>query len=196
MITNVSKVVLSPAELALAANPEVILTKNAVIDKVYSLFGGLASQYSQALVPDLLRREGIFDANAKISRGEKYEGMPWVMLDYPRAFNHAMGCLAIRTFFWWGHGFSIKSQFAGEWAYKAELSIKSNAGFLDTWQVGWTNDPWNLKIPNDEWVPVGQNEPAYQWLIAARCYRVDQWEIIDEIFPAAFQLLLNLFGEE
>ena len=39
-----SKVTLSPEEWALVSNPDIILTKNAVIDKVYHLLGMAAEQ--------------------------------------------------------------------------------------------------------------------------------------------------------
>jgi hypothetical protein len=50
---------------------------------------------------------------AKISRGENYLGLPYLVLDYPRNFA-PNNIFAIRTFFWWGKLFSTTLHFSGE----------------------------------------------------------------------------------
>lgn len=191
--TNAPKVVLSPAELALAQNADIILTKNALIDKVYHLFGQLAGLYAQASLPQPLRQAEICGANPKISRGEKYEELPWVMLDYPRAFNHQRGCFAIRTFFWWGHGFSIRGQFTKEWAAKAAATIARQQGIVNTWHTGWTHDPWNLRLPNELWLAYNHQVEDHPWLMLAQGNPINYWHNIEKAYPGAFQTLLNLF---
>jgi hypothetical protein len=84
-----AKVTLSPKELELVNNADWILTKNAVIGKVYELFG----QLSEYIVAELakhpsLTEQGIDFRSPKISKGEQYEGLPWVMLDHPRHFTN------------------------------------------------------------------------------------------------------------
>ena len=53
-----------------------------------------------------------FTASPKISKGENYSGLPYVVLDYPRFFNES-GFGAIRTMFWWGNFFSITLHVSG-----------------------------------------------------------------------------------
>src|SRR5471030_2477872 len=97
-----AKVMLSPKEQELVLNTDWILTKNAVIQKVYALFGLLSASYQTMMetcpVPN---REEVLLRSPKISKGEQYEGLPWVMLDYPRHYL-AADSFGIRTFFWWG----------------------------------------------------------------------------------------------
>ena len=94
-----TKVTLSPKELELVNDTGWILTKNAIIAKVYALFGQLSEQYGTALEqhPYLLQGETSF-RSPKIAKGEQYEGLPWVMLDHPRCFTGS-DTFAIRSFF-------------------------------------------------------------------------------------------------
>ena len=115
--TNVE---LSKNELELVTSSEVILTKNRIIEKVYLLFGSLSEEYrrllqahSSKLAPE------VFQQSPKISRGEQYLGLPYVMLDYPRIFSKD-DVFAIRSFFWWGNHFSIRLQLSGKYLQMAQ----------------------------------------------------------------------------
>lgn len=50
--------------------------------------------------------------HGKLSRGENYLGLPYLILDYPAKFQQD-GILAIRTMFWWGNFFSITLHISG-----------------------------------------------------------------------------------
>ena len=82
-----AKVRLSSKEQELVMNADWILTKNAVIQKLYTFYGQLSEQYQMLIqqCPPLANEEACSVA-PKISKGENYEGLPWVMLDYPRYF--------------------------------------------------------------------------------------------------------------
>ncbi len=86
-----ANVKLSKDELELVTNAELILTKNRIIQKVYELFGELSIAYRE-LSKDL--DEDLLHIPPKISKGENYLGLPWVMLDYPRNFHVMMYLLS------------------------------------------------------------------------------------------------------
>lgn len=123
-----SKLMFSDAELQMAGNSSVILTKNAIISKVYDLFGGLGRTLFTLAQPAAAAEPEIFGRLPKISRGENYAGMPWVMLDYPRCFNDKNGHFAFRVFFWWGHYFLVQWHVSG--AYAAPMASQAAAGRL------------------------------------------------------------------
>ncbi|MBS1566792.1 MAG: hypothetical protein JST39_20575, partial [Bacteroidetes bacterium] len=102
---DASKIQLSGDEWQLVQNSDWILTKHAVIDKVYTMFGEIAATMQTELANDPAFPAELLKNAPKISKGEQYRRMPWVVLDYPRVFSkeHTM---AIRHFFWWGHYFS------------------------------------------------------------------------------------------
>lgn len=102
-----TKIHLSKIERQLIQNKEWILTKQSIINKVYLLFGEVLFVYKKILEKE---RASIFNfyknTNGKISKGENYLELPYVMLDYP-AFFTKENIFAIRTMFWWGNFFSV-----------------------------------------------------------------------------------------
>src|SRR5580698_8612281 len=96
-----TKIKLSAHELMIAQDAGLILTKNAIIQKTIGLFSNLAENMQIELVKTKLPEE-IKITEPKISKGENYKGLPYVILDYPRSFGKE-NIFAIRTFFWWGN---------------------------------------------------------------------------------------------
>lgn len=59
----------------------------------------------------------------KISRGENYNGLPYLILDYPKHFTRE-NSLAFRTLAWWGHDFCCSLLLFGQvWDSKREKLI-------------------------------------------------------------------------
>jgi hypothetical protein len=120
-----TKIQFLPAEMELVSSPDIILTKNAILQKIKSFLEELLpkqhailQEYSSHLPEEPLR------ISPKISRGENYKGLPWLVLDNPRYFQHN-NIFAIRTMFWWGNFFSITLHLSGN--NKTEL-LKTIAG--------------------------------------------------------------------
>ena len=129
---------LSTEEIALAANADVLLTKNRIIEAVYQMFGRLADTYRNGVIqlPHTLTRQ-----HPKISRGENYLGLPWVILDYPRNFTNP-DVFAARTMFWWGNYVSLQLLLKG-----ACLQMLNASKMLDTlpgaeWFFCIGSTPW------------------------------------------------------
>jgi hypothetical protein len=109
-----AKIHLSAVETELIQNKEWILTKHVIIHKVYRLFGELNEIYKQISEQEEIHLQELYkNAGGKISKGENYEGLPYVMLDYPALFSRE-NIFAIRTMFWWGNFFSITLHTSGE----------------------------------------------------------------------------------
>lgn len=109
-----AKIQLSGLEMELVNNTEWIFTKQLIIKKVYQLLGQLHDDYKKVVekqkpyLPKMLLQPG-----GKISKGENYQGLPYVILDYPALFNKE-NIFAVRTMFWWGNFFSISLHLSGE----------------------------------------------------------------------------------
>ena len=121
-IMQQTKIQFLQAELELVLSPDIILTKNAILQKIKSFFEEvqpkqqeILSMYSSRLPMEVLK------ISPKISRGENYKGLPWLVLDNPRHFEHK-NIFAIRTMFWWGNFFSVTLHISGR--YKNDLSEK------------------------------------------------------------------------
>jgi len=102
--------------MELLNNSEWILTKNKIVKKAQRLF----EEVQQNIVDYVGAEPGIFprqvlDSSAKISKGENYLGLPWLMLDYPRHFKKE-NIFAIRTMFWWANFFSTTLHLSGAYS--------------------------------------------------------------------------------
>ncbi len=144
-----AKVMLSTKELELVTDAGWILTKNQIIDKVYKLFGTLHENYTFLLENNAPEKDwGISFQSPKISKGEQYEGLPWVMLDHPRYFA-GKDSLAIRSFFWWGNFYSITLQVSGACQQKLAPSIQQY--FMNAQKDSAAYKQWYLSISDDPW---------------------------------------------
>ncbi len=136
-----SKIHLSSTELDLVCNAEIILTKNTIIRKTISLFEEIQYIMVKEAKPGAVNP---FSVSPKISKGENYLGLPYVVLDYPRLSAVNNLCF-IRTMFWWGHFFSSTLQLSG--TYKKLFAGKIIASYDllsdNHYFIGINTDPWH-----------------------------------------------------
>ena len=97
-----AKIHLSAEEAELIDNTEWILTKHRVIEKVYQVFGQINERMKNELSGFDHLTGDIQCLNGKISRGENYRLLPYIILDYPSYFKKN-NIFAVRTMFWWGN---------------------------------------------------------------------------------------------
>jgi hypothetical protein len=158
MMVGAAKITLSNKELELVCNTDWIFTKHIIIQKVMLLFGDavplLEDQLEQA--KEYLPKE-IFISRAKISKGENYQQLPYVMLDYPRCFDKN-DTLAVRTFFWWGNFFSITLQLAGKYKQAFEQNIADGFKYLQQqdYYICIHNTPWQHDFTGNNYLPVNE----------------------------------------
>src|SRR5205085_4109033 len=96
----------------------------------------------------------IASSGYKVSKGEKYQGMPYVMLDYPRIFGKEH-LLAIRILFWWANFYSVtlhvKGRYLGSIRQKLfASSLFTDAGFL----ISFSGDEWNHDLQHEDYIPL------------------------------------------
>ena len=120
-----TKIRLSAKEMELVTNADWILTKNGIIDKGKTLFGELQEELIAHLktISSLLPVD-VTRIPPKISKGENYNGLPYLILDYPRIFDK-QNIFAIRTLFWWGNFFSITLHLGGVHKDEYEKNVYS-----------------------------------------------------------------------
>jgi hypothetical protein len=188
-----SKIVLSDADWGFAASPDFILTKNRVIEAVYEMFGSLAMSYVPSAEPLRAVYPEALAVPPKISRGEQYEGMPWVMLDYPRFFSEEHGHFAIRSFFWWGHFFSIQLHLSGQYAQSALGTLQHLQ--QQGWIAGATTQPWSHQLPNSQWTSLYEieNKKPTEKVFgkAAKKIPISQWALAPDFFTSHYGQIVD-----
>lgn len=151
---NGAKIQLSSPELEFVTDTKWILTKNSIIAKLVEGLAGLSELYRPiwegAVLPG-----GPYPTSPKVSKGENYKGLPWIVLDYPRIFGRE-DVLAVRTLFWWGHYFSVTLHLKGRHkdallpGLRARISLLADAGFY----ICVSEDEWRHELATDNYVPL------------------------------------------
>jgi hypothetical protein len=151
-----AKIKLSEEELLLVQNASVILTKNAVMQKAISLFGMLAEDMNATLEKASIPEE-VKMTTPKISRGENYKGLPYVILDYPRLFTYE-NIFAVRTMFWWGNYFSITLHLKGIYKDMYQAAINESSSLLAEKQfnICMSSDQWRHELEGDNYISLSR----------------------------------------
>ncbi|GAB4092681.1 hypothetical protein GCM10028786_16080 [Flaviaesturariibacter terrae] len=168
--------------MELMCNAGVILTKNRILYGIRRLLEGLEAQMQSAVYlgqPGPLAEA--FTASPKISKGENYLGLPYLVLDYPRSFD-SRSILAVRTLFWWGHSFSSTLHLAGAWKELLAPEIIAAYPVLskNNYFIGVNEeDPWQHHFEEDNYRAIAlMSEGAF----SDRVERADHLKIAAE-FP-------------
>jgi hypothetical protein len=203
-MTEKTKITLSAKELELVCNKEWILTKQIIIGKVCLLFGQLAATMQSYLInkADAVPYE-VKAVSPKISKGENYLGLPYVMLDYPRFFTRD-ATLAIRTFFWWGNFFSINLQMSGKYMQAATTSLKRNFGFLqqNNYSICINTAPWHHHFETDNYVSINNlTETSFAAILSresfikiAKQINLQHWDAAGQFLEYHFNEMVMLLG--
>ncbi len=163
-----------------------ILTKNSVMEKVVGMMAELSEAYKD------LWAGSVEPGNAKISRGENYLGLPWVILDYPRIFGR-QDVLAIRTMFWWGHPFSVTLHLKGRYQALYLPVIERRRGQLAAagFHMAIGEDEWRHEFAAGNYAPIGEVGDigaSRPFLKLSAAVALDRW-------PAAPRSMESLFEE-
>ena len=196
-----TKIQLLPAEMELVSSPAIILTKNAILQKIKSFLEEI-----QLKQQDIIREyslqlpEEILKISPKISRGENYKGLPWLVLDHPRHFEHN-NIFAIRTMFWWGNFFSItlhlsginKNQFLKKIAPAISL-LADNDFYIYAGQQEWEHDFDSNTYKKLSLLPISELEKIFSgnnFLKLAIRFPIDSLKAIENKLCRNYELLVK-----
>jgi hypothetical protein len=199
-----TKIRLSEQELELLNNSAWILAKNSIILKTRNLLENLAIDMDQVLRN---AENDFFDkiphSTPKVSKGENYQGLPYLVLDYPRTFVKN-DIFAIRTFFWWGKFFSITLHLSGNFKSQFEANLNNSIGYLkdNGFYVCSSENQWdhhfektnytNLQELSDEEIKRLFTENAF--LKIAKRLPLQDWNEIEEILLKNFKAIIKLLN--
>lgn len=147
-------------EMELVQNSNWILTKRRIVDKVCLMFGMLADEYDLFLTKKINQSDSlpseVLVIPPKISKGENYQGLPYVVLDYPRYFDKK-NIFAVRTFFWWGNFFSSTLQLKGKYKNQTMPIIASNYSLFkkNNYYISTGSDEWDFRFNKKNLTPLG-----------------------------------------
>ena len=201
---DATKIRLSSEEAALITRSDWILTKNNILIKVKKLLESLQTAQKELYLPFFLQDPIFNPQQPKISRGENYQGLPYLVLDYPRCFNKE-DVLAIRTMFWWGKFFSVTLHLGGK--YKSAFSDKLITKFFSLQSLGFyccvNADPWEYHFESDNYVSLQNldlhrfgsiiNENTFTKISAK--IPLDKWDQADSMLMEYYRQLLLVISQ-
>src|SRR6185295_12255561 len=155
-MSDQTKIQLSPFEMNLLNNSEWILTKNLIVKKAQRLLEQVQENIWQHVKKNCVDLPyEVISISPKISKGENYRGLPWLMLDYPRFFEKEK-VFAIRTMFWWGNFFSTTLHLSGE--YKERYNSAIARAYRDISQNEFCtcihDEQWHHHFEKENYLPV------------------------------------------
>lgn len=178
-------------------NADVILTKNSILQKTVSLLAGVQEHLLQE------GQQQHLPSSPKISRGENYRGLPYVVLDYPRIAS-GNDLFFIRSLFWWGHFFSSTLQLAGHYKeIHLERLAASHAALAEKgYSVGIGSDPWQHHFTPLNYQKIAVLSPAAFYEVLqqaphikiAASWPLSEWERAAMYLTASWKFLYRLIA--
>jgi len=198
MPTN-AKLTLSDHELAIASNADWILTKHSVIDTVYNLFGAQVPVIKEIFLSSRDFPQEVIESSPKISRGEQYLRLPYVVLDYPRVFQK-QEIFTLRTFFWWAGFISVTLHLSGKYknllkSYLFSDTIKERDIYCcisdDPWAHHFRQDNFQLchELSKQERIRIFEEK---DFLKLAMQYPLSEWNQMSKHLAGAYARLAGL----
>ncbi len=143
---------LDTKELTYISDQDFLTTKFVITQKIIRLLVEAENLLKSEIQKSHLEFPDHFiQKTGKISKGENYRNLPYVVLDYPRYFRQDE-VFAFRTMFWWGNYFSSTLHVQGEWLEKYKRNIINNlTNEADETLICINQSPWEYHDKNDNY---------------------------------------------
>lgn len=206
MALQVTQLDFSESDLLLVGNSDFFRRKKMITDQIIAAFHSLpgvilpSGKSAMEFLP-----AGVFSLPAKISRGENYKGLPWIVLDYPRLFEKN-NVFAFRTLFWWGNYISITLHLSGSRLESLRKNILSNTRLICGSYLFISNgmDEWNHDVMSGayssckEWK---EKDDTFKRLVAdpeflklARIIPLEDWKSFHEQAAQTYDLYFRILS--
>jgi len=150
--------------------------------------------------PSLISPPQTFTKNGKISRGENYRKLPYLILDYPRKFGPD-SIFAFRVMFWWGNHFSATLHLDGKDLESYRIPFLKNYSrlFDKGFFICVNKDPFEYHFGEDNYQSLEQADPDKidgivkrgTFLKLSRKLAIREWEKLPAYSRETFELLLD-----
>lgn len=188
---------LSDKEILLLEDKDFLLTKSKVLDKIYQLLEITRNELKEiAEDPEFNFPEGISLSTGKISKGENYRNLPYMVLDYPALFS-AENVFVYRTMFWWGNFFSTTLHLEGTSLNRYRCILSDNLDNLlhNKIYLGVGDSPWQYHYGKDNYVRLSKNHRDFiadcKFLKLSRKIQLKDWKKLPGFATDFFKLLLS-----
>jgi len=155
-----TKIILSADELSAVMDRSFFEKKSRITNKIYEAFAQVVKTANeQKIFSGIVFPQGTDFSTGKISKGENYIGLPYLLLDFPRNFK-GDDCIAIRTMLWWGNFISSTLLISGAKTSAGKKSVIRHLSLLSemkTW-ICIHESPWLHHFDADNYQPIHKLE--------------------------------------
>jgi len=150
-----SNIHFSTDDLSLLSNADILRRKKQIQDKLYYLLDFVRQDITSSIKSNSISLEGKYFNEPKISRGENYSELPYLVLDYPSKFEED-NIFACRTMFLWGCFFSSTIHLQGQYLDRNRQQIKTIAQKLigTPVYISCGESPWKYSYEPDNYLPL------------------------------------------
>ena len=173
---------LTEKELLILQDTDFLLTKATVLEKINELLEHTRNDLKSSIeISNFSFPDGTDLLNGKISKGENYKSLPYMVLDYPTLFSKK-STFAYRTMFWWGNFFSATLHLEGIALNYYRNSLTKNLDKLlengiyicvgeTPWQYHYNEDNYSLLnhehsefITNSRFIKLSKKIELKKWI--------------------------------
>ena len=144
-----SDLIFNDSELDILNNDDFLIKKEVITQKIIDYFNHISIELRKEDLPKKLCEYWDLSLAPKISRGEKYNSLPYIVLDYPSYFNKE-DIFCFRVIFLWSKQFNCNLILRGEPLLKYESHLKGNEGKLKKYGyiLEYSSSPWKHEVNN------------------------------------------------
>ncbi|UCH66717.1 MAG: hypothetical protein JSW63_06220 [Ignavibacterium sp.] len=187
-------------ELSILRDTNFLLTKSAVLEKIYNLLEDTRTELIKVVnSSDFPFPKGTDTVTGKISRGENYKNLPYMVLDYPTLFSNESS-FAFRTMVWWGNFFSSTLHLEGEALGKCRKELVDNINKLLDQEIfiGVGDTPWQYHYGEDNYLPITKEHSKFisncKFLKLSKKIEINEWQKLPLFTSNYFDLMLSILS--
>ncbi len=191
---------LSDEQFKTMSNIRFLIAKKEIISIVKDLFQNTRAELTALLENIETEMPTKYELNnGKISRGENYKNLPFVILDYPSIFQ-STDIFNYRTLFWWGNFFSSTLHLQGKYLGLYRGKILSNFELLLNKDIfiSVATTPWEHDYKNNNYIPLTLRHKKFikthTFLKLNKKFSLDKIESVPEFAADFFSYLMKIIS--
>ncbi len=189
---------LTEKELLILQDTDFLLTKATVLEKINELLGQTREELKESVEnSNFSFPNGIDLLNGKISKGENYKNLPYMVLDYPTLFSKR-SIFAYRTMFWWGNFFSATLHLEGIALnyYRKSITLNLDKLLKKDVYIGVGDTPWQYHYEEDNYFLLNEEHSDFitncKFLKLSKKIELKKWNDVPEFSTNFFELVLSV----
>ncbi|WP_020528487.1 hypothetical protein [Flexithrix dorotheae] len=150
-------------ELRYLIDQDFLITKRLITDKITKLLSDTRTEIKEIIKQfEINFPEGIDNKNGKISKGENYQNLPYLVLDFPKLFKPD-SVFAFRTMVWWGNEISFTLHLQGKLLVEFREILIRNHYLIQAKGIYLCvnpSTPWEYHFGDDNYLLANELETA------------------------------------